>query len=153
MGHPNLSDGLNRLIDATDIPGATLELREVKVGQIIKVVFGDEGKKTSLTIRIDKPAGKGWGEDSALGTILAVELQPDKVESFRKVDLPIPPIGEKCALFCACTRNPGAPFGMTMLHVHHLTKGRHFSWTTRPNTNNEIGWLFPETVSGWSVHG
>lgn len=148
MDHPHLSPELNALVARGNDPTQSISLREMHQGQIVELTFGDEGRKSVITIKIETPAGSEIGRagDAATGTILLTSLQPDKVESFAKKGLPNPPIGIKCTLTGSCRKDKFAPLGMTMLHFHTLSVGRNIFWSTS-TPKGEAGWLFSEVLT------
>lgn len=151
MDHPNLSPELNELVRRGSDPGCTVSLRQdVKNGDVVVIVFCDqedpEKQVASIHFQVNKPAGPGSEEDAAECTLIDGTFPIEWLKSFVKEGFPCPPIGIKCHLVASCTKNPYSPLGMTMVHLHHITVGRHLFWDTWVGKDNEPGWIFGEIV-------
>lgn len=151
MPHPNLSDKLNSILERGGDPDFSLDLRKVNPNDIVAIHLEGQDKKdqTLIFFQVDKPAGPGCGEDSAEGTLIDGFFSRDWLKSFIRADIPIPPIGQKCAIVGACTKNPGAPLGLTMLQLDNITIGRQLSWYMP--ADRDIGWISWDTVRSKAI--
>ncbi len=132
---PGVDDVLRSLND----PGSTLDLREVQAGDAITIALRREGAETTLKIRVTKPAGTGWGEDSLQGLLQDGTVIGGKTaEYIRTQGFPLPPVGETMFIVGSCTFSPGTPMGLTMLTMHRLTVGRSLLWgLTKSGSDHE----------------
>ena len=127
MRHPNLSARINEILERGQDPDLSLDLRTVKPGDVIMIVFCDDHQRNTaiMFVRVAKPAGPGMGEDSLNGVLIDGIFPGEWLLKFARKDVKIPPSGIKCVITGSCTKNPNAPMGLTMLHFHTATVGRN----------------------------
>lgn len=150
MRHPNLSPELNDLFERGEDSDLSLNLRAVKPGDVIMIVFGNDQRKNTaiMFVKVAKPAGSGLGKDSLAGALLDSIFPKEWLLEFARKDIEIPPLGIECVITGSCTKNPGAPLGLTMLHFHTITVGRNLLWYLG---RDGLAWLFWDTVSAKSI--
>lgn len=116
MEHQNLSDELNRIVGIGDNKALTLDLRTVSPGDKLKITLGVTNDVFTFTI-IEPAKEKLEGVDDS-----AIAFLPGKEWSEKCPDKQV-----KVLVACACTFNPYSPLRMTMMHIGHLSVGRHFA--------------------------
>ena len=79
----------------------SLDLREIHVGDIIKVVYMYSEGDLTFIVQVDKPAD---GNNAAECTIVKAELPAEKLESFSKAGI-LDSAGTGYAPLGACSKN------------------------------------------------
>jgi hypothetical protein len=134
-----------------DNPKLSLDLRQVSEDDIIAIKFADDSDLSFLFLRVNKSAGchkdgLQFGEcvDCSIAYCL---ISREWMKSFICANITVPIIGQKSYILGACTKNPYAIYGFTMLHFHTITIGRHLLWWIGENDS----FLFDETVQRVSI--
>ena len=143
MGHPNLSDELNRIVEMGQDPNLSLSLRKVTPGEIVAVQFSVPAETgLGLTFfQVDEPPTKE--AHGALCHLLYGLFPRDWIHQFISKGIPLPHFDQRCTLAGACTKNPSAPLGATMIQLDTITVGRHLLWYMP----DELRWIFKEQVA------
>ncbi len=127
---PYPSDDLNRVVEAGDDPNCTVDVQSLKPGQVVEIAFdGADGEKVGFSFRvahIDVVPGQ-MGAD-ACGPFTEVNLREADLNYLRKQGIAEPRPGTEVRVGDACSWNPGAPLGITMVHFGHITVGRWLIW-------------------------
>ena len=144
---PTVGLGVSSVVQRLSDPGCTLDLHGVHRGDIITVILKRPSRKTVLRIRVIKPAGPGWGQDSLKGVLLSgSSMSGLTAKKLRDQGFAMPPIGVKIFVTGSYTYNPGAPLGMSMLTVHRVTIGRGLLWYVTKGSQ-EYSYLSPRCVT------
>lgn len=150
QGHPHLSPEINKQLEQLGEPGATLSLENVNVGQVVTIKFDEGETEWSIALKITQKAQRK-PEVKAEGIIVGGKFLPEDLEQFRKAGFPESLVGVECTLLGGCNYNPGAQYGMSMLHMHYIDRGRHLGYATHLNEEESVIWVTPDTVTNWEV--
>lgn len=146
MPHHNLDPRINALLEQGDNPKLNLILTEVSTGDIISVHLKKENEEAILFFRIIKTAGPSMKPtDYCIAELIYYLVPREWMKSFLRVELPYPLIGQRCDIVGACTKNPDAQLGLTMLHFAHITQGRQMLWYMP--TSEDIAWLYWPSIA------
>lgn len=154
VSSPHLSRGLNSLIADAAMPGACLRLRDLRVSQVLEIVFGQRPERSTLSVCVVRPVGQGTGpEDNLLGVIVAYSLHDDFREMLSKSMVSLTLTMKGCAVDCACTFTPDAYMNMSLIQPHTISIGRHLSFYVENEEGDAPHFVSPQVVSGWTILG
>ena len=143
----SLGPGVVEVVAAGNDPTCTLDLRTLKPGNLLRVCLAGS-RRNPWDFVVVKPPPKDAGIDGTLALETELPLRtwsyPQAVDDDTKT--------VRVYIVGACTRNPGAPLGMSMLHFHHLTVGRSVCvFGSSEDGSEEEGIIFAKPVESIEV--
>lgn len=116
MSEENLSRGIRRIIDITEDPRMTINLKDLAPGDQLFVKVGDEPEDLLDFVIVTPAKEKCTSFDDSARALL-----PGWKWSSRCTEKEV-----KILIGGSCTYNPGSALGMTMLSIGRLSVGRNF---------------------------